>query len=196
MERVHARRLSCPGVTRWVALLRGVNVGGHNRVPMRDLRAVLEGLGHSDVATYLQSGNAVLTSGETDPVRLAGAIEGGIAAHLGLTIAVLVRTRDELAAVAADNPFLAAGADPAHLHAVFLSGDPDPERLAPLQDGRYAPEELRAGERVLYLHLPNGMGRSQLAVDLGKVRTVPGVTATVRNWRTVTNVLALADTRP
>lgn len=184
-------------MTRWVALLRGVNVGGANKVPMAGLRTLLEGLGHTEVATYLQSGNAVLTSRETDPTVLATGIEGAITDRLGLRVAVLVRTRDELAAVAAANPFPAAGADPAHLHAVFLPGPVDDavlERLAPLRDGAYAPEELRPGDRVLYLHLPDGMGRSRLAVDLGKGgRTSPGRDATTRNWRTVTNVLALAD---
>jgi len=161
---------------------------------MAELRALLEGLGHTGVATHLQSGNAVLTSEETDPDALAAGIAAAITDRLGLQVAVLVRTRDELAAVVAANPFLGEGAEPAHLHAVFLPGEVDRERLTPMQDGRYDPEEVRAGDRVLYLHLPNGMGRSALADDLAKGgRTSPGRTGTTRTWRTVTSVLALAD---
>lgn len=178
-------------MTSYIALLRGINVGGHNRVPMPQLRTILEGLGHAEVATYLQSGNAVFTSDATDEQRLADDIRQGIADDLGLDIAVLVRTADEVAAIAAANPFATAAAEnPKFVHAVFLSADPDPERVAALDPTRYAPDEYRIGSRVIYVHYPNGAGRSKL--DDAVWRRL-GVTATARNWNTVTKLLTMTS---
>ncbi|MCW2725069.1 MAG: hypothetical protein JWN35_1990 [Frankiales bacterium] len=162
-------------VITYAVLLRGVNVGGNNRVPMADLRACLESLGGIQVSTYLQSGNAVVTTAlsRQDLCR-------GVADRFG--VAVVARTHTELTAVVDANPFLDAAAAPTTLHVAFLAGQPDPERFAALDAETFLPDELRLGDQALYLHYPSGAGRSKLsAAVLARL----GVDATARNWNTV-----------
>ena len=182
-----------------VALLRGINVGGRNRVAMAALREVVEGLGHSDVATYIQSGNVVFTSAETDPGTLAAALEAAIAGRLGVRPKVMIRTCRELAQVVADNPF--PGQDnPRLVHAVFWNGPLGAEELAAVDAARQRSRELgsrdeaRVVGNTLYLHTPDGFGRSELAAQL--TRTGGGQTAgTARNWATVGRLLAMCGQR-
>lgn len=178
-------------MTTYVALLRGINVGGHARLAMADLRGLLADLGHGDPRTYLQSGNAVFSSDRTDVDALADELSARIAADLGVSPAVLLRTAGELADVVAGNPYAeAAAADPKTVHAAFLSSEPPDPSTFSFPAEEYAPEKAATGDRVLYLHLPGGMGRSRLATDLAKRQG--GVDVTVRNWRTVTKVAELA----
>jgi uncharacterized protein (DUF1697 family) len=179
-----------------LALLRGINVGGRNRVAMADLRRVVAALGHTDVATYIQSGNVVFAGAGPDPAAVAAALERVIAAELGVPAAVVVLTRDELAAVVAGNPFPAAE-DPRRLHVTFTATEIDPgtaaavaaeEQRARQRGGR---DEVRVRGRVLYLHTPDGLGRSELAARLA--RTASGVVGTTRNWATVTALLAMLE---
>jgi uncharacterized protein (DUF1697 family) len=170
-----------------VALLRGVNVGGANKLPMADLREIAEGCGYQQVTTYIQSGNVVFTADVADTAKVALKLRRAIATQTSLDPAVIVRSRDELAAVVEANPFLRRGDDPAHLHVVFM------ERATPLRLkdlDAYAPEELEVVGRERYLFLPNGLGRSRLAADVTKQKSAPG---TARNWRTVTKLLEMAD---
>lgn len=178
-------------MTSYIALLRGINVGGHKKVRMGELRDLLAGLGHADVTTYLQSGNACFRSDRQDPEDLAGEIEQRIAGDLGLDVKVLVRTRDELAAVVANNPLPGAESDPKKLHVVFLSHSPLPERVATIDAARFAPDEYRVGGREIYVWYPDGAGRSKLTNDVWERRL--GVHATARNWSTVTKLLDLAS---
>ncbi len=171
-----------------VALLRGVNVGGRGRLPMADLRAIATGLGHGDVATYIQSGNLVLSTSDR-PARVAVDLAAAIASSSSVQPAVMVRTRRQLAKVVRDNPFLARGEDEAHLHILFTDG-PAAAAIAGLDLAAYAPEEAIAAGQDLYLLLPNGVGRSPLATDLARRK---GAVGTMRNWRTVTTLLAMAD---
>lgn len=175
---------------RYIALLRGINVGGHVLLPMADLRRLLAELGHAEVSTYLQSGNALFTSARPDRAALVEEIEAAITAHLGRPVAVLLRTPDELAAVVAGNPFPDAVATPTRLHVAFLSAQPDPERLAAIDVARFAPDEFRPGEGVIYLYYPNGSGRSKLT---GETFARLGVQVTARNWNTVTALLSLSS---
>jgi uncharacterized protein (DUF1697 family) len=175
----------------FVALLRGINLAGRNRVPMRELRSSLESLGLEDVVTYIQSGNVVFRSRSGGVQQLTGGIERRIVETFGIEVVVLLRTPAELAKVAAGNPFLRGGADPAKLHVVFLSGRPAKKDAARLDPERSPPDELRLEGREIYLHLPNGFGRSKLTVDYFERRL--GVAATARNWRTVTKLVALTD---
>ncbi len=121
-------------MARYIALLRGVNVSGHNPLPMAALRGLLEALPARDVATYLQSGNAVLSSDAADPDALAGAISTRIQSELGLDVTVLVRAAEDFARVAAANPFLAdhPDGDGSRLHVTFLTEAPDADRAAQL----------------------------------------------------------------
>ncbi len=169
-------------------MLRGINVGGHATVAMADLRRLLEGLGGTEVRTYLQSGNAVFDFPRKS-ADLGGQIEEAIAAELGLNVKVILRLGEELAGVVAGNPFPATST-PTLLHAMFLAAPLKPAVVQDLDAAPLAPDEFRVGDRVLYLLLPNGMGRSKLAGYLSERRL--GVTATTRNWNTVTKLLELA----
>jgi uncharacterized protein (DUF1697 family) len=176
-------------VTRYAALLRGINVGGNKKILMADLRALLSGLGHADVVTYLQSGNAVFTSPGAQPATLATQIENGIRDELGLAVRCLVRTDEELRAVVDGNPLGDVATDGSKLVAMFLSEAPDPTLLAAHDPTMLAPEETRLGDRVVYQWCPNGI----LAAPPvgGFVEKHLKVTVTARNWNTVTRLAAL-----
>ncbi|MCB5165605.1 DUF1697 domain-containing protein [Streptomyces bambusae] len=176
---------------RYAALLRGINVGGSRKVPMAELRTVLEGLGHRDVATYLQSGNAVFTAPRQDPGALARALEQAIEAHFGFAVACLVLDGDRLAEVAAQCPYPAAELEGRQLHATFLSEQPAAGRLDAVDPAQYAPEDYRLGDRVIYLYVPDGLGRSRLAEALARPALLKGITATTRNWNTVAKLVGL-----
>ncbi len=172
----------------FVALLRGVNVGGRTVLPMVELRQLAADLGYEDVRTYIQSGNLLLRAKGKAPT-VARALEGALAARGSVEPTVHVRTREELERVVEGSPFLSRGVDPSKLHVVFTAatGTADPG-LTDLE--RYAPEEVVAVGQELHLHLPNGVGRSKLVEDL--VRRGGGARGTIRNWRTVTKLVELA----
>jgi uncharacterized protein (DUF1697 family) len=176
-------------VTRYVALLRGINVGGNKRVAMADLRATLESLGYDDVSTILQSGNAVFTTPRSDPDTLGRAIERVIETRLGMDVKVLVRTGPELARIVSANPLPEAAAEPAKLHVAFLSAAPDAGWFESIDTSRYERDAFRLGERELYVWYRDGAGRSKLTNDMLERRL--GVTATSRNWNTVTKLAEL-----
>jgi uncharacterized protein (DUF1697 family) len=177
-------------VTTYVALLRGINVGGRTKVGMDDLRRVFVDLGHADVKTYLQSGNVLFESPDQTPSHLAGDIERRIARDLGVTVTVLVRTRDDLAQVVANNPFLGREADFAKLHVTFLAEAPDRARAARLETPSGGPDEFSLAGREIYLLCPNGYGKTKLNNTYIERRL--GVAATTRNWNTVTKLCDLA----
>ncbi|MFJ7999796.1 DUF1697 domain-containing protein [Streptomyces sp. NPDC096310] len=179
-------------ITTYVALLRGINVGGHRKVPMADLRALLTGLGHGQVRTYLQSGNAVFTSASGDEKALATELERAIEERFGFTVDCLVRGAAYLRAVADACPFPAATLEGRQLHLLCVSERLDPERFASLDPAAYLPEEFRLGDRALYLYAPDGLGRSKLGDALGRPALFKGVTVTSRNWNTVVRLLELA----
>ncbi|MEU9375871.1 DUF1697 domain-containing protein [Streptomyces sp. NPDC048255] len=178
---------------KYAALLRGINVGGSKKVPMAELRAVLEGLGHGDVRTYLQSGNAVFSSANEDPAALARELEAAIEAHFGFRVACLVVDGEYLRAVARACPFPAAELEGKQLHATFFSEQPGAERFAAVEAAAYLPEEYRIGDRVLYLYAPDGLGRSKLAEVLARPAVVKGIDATSRNWNTVAKLVELTQ---
>ncbi|WP_234314201.1 MULTISPECIES: DUF1697 domain-containing protein [unclassified Streptomyces] len=177
----------------YAALLRGINVGGNKKVPMAELRSLLEGLGHGDVQTYLQSGNAVFSSARQDPTALARELEAAIEAHFGFRVACLVLDGAYLRAVAEACPFPVAELEGKQLHVTFCSAQPGPERFAAIDEAAYLPEEYRIGERVLYLHVPEGLGRSKLAEALARPAVVKGLDVTTRNWNTVVKLVELTS---
>lgn len=158
---------------------------------MADLRRLLDSLGYADVSTYLQSGNALFTCPGDDPDALAHEIEQTIERDLGLKVKVLIRTGDELAAVIEGNPFPDAAATPTQLHVNFLSGQADAEKLSQIDARRFEPDEFRMGDRAIYLWYPNGAGRTKLTNDIWERRL--GLTATARNWNTVTKLCSLMN---
>ncbi|WRZ89868.1 DUF1697 domain-containing protein [Streptomyces sp. NBC_01007] len=171
--------------TTYAALLRGINVGGAKKVPMAELRTLMEGLGHGDVRTYLQSGNAVFSSGRGDEESLAAELSGAIEKHFGFGVGVLVRDHGYLKAVQEACPFPAAELEAKQLHVTYFSDPVDAERFASVEPAAFLPEEFRLGDRALYLYAPDGLGRSKLAEALAKPRLLKGVLATTRNWNTV-----------
>ncbi|TXS19424.1 DUF1697 domain-containing protein [Streptomyces sp. adm13(2018)] len=176
----------------YALLLRGINVGGHRKVPMPELRSVLEGLGHQDVRTHLQSGNAVFTTGPgADPEALTGALEEAIEDRFGFRVDCLVRDADYLASVVEDCPFPAAALDGKQLHALYLSGRADPERFAAIDRAAFAPEDFALGDRVVYLYVPEGLGGSRLSDVLTRPKTVKGLVVTARNWNTVVKLVEM-----
>jgi uncharacterized protein (DUF1697 family) len=179
------------GTVRQVALLRGVNVGGNNVVPMARLRELMGGLGYGGVRTHLQSGNAVFTAPGTPPERAARAIEGELARHLGLNLRVLVRTGEELARIVDANPLPEAVAEPARLLVNFLSAAPDPELLRGLDPADFEPDLFGVGEREIYVWCPEGVRATRLSYAFWEKRL--GVIATARNWNTVTRLRLLAQ---
>jgi uncharacterized protein (DUF1697 family) len=183
-----------------VALLRGINLGGRNKVAMTDLRALVAGLGHADVTTYIQSGNVLFTAAASDPAAMAAEMSAAIAAKLGVTAPVVVVPRDELAAIIAASPF-PGEPDPRRVHAVILSQPPWPDLTArvaaALADAaaKGSSDEIVAIGRTLYLRTPDGYGRSDLAAGLLRSVHAPkiGATGTARNWATTTKLLSLCD---
>jgi uncharacterized protein (DUF1697 family) len=171
---------------RVAALLRGVNIGPSKRISMPELREIVESLGHSEVETYLQSGNVVFTPGKGARRNLGPALEGAIADATGHEVPVLVRTDRELADVVTANPYTVD--DPTRVVVAFLGDAVGPSELGLADLDSYAPDELRQIGRELFISVPNGQGRSKLMEALTK-RPMPTV-VTVRNWRTV---VALAD---
>jgi uncharacterized protein (DUF1697 family) len=172
---------------RVAAVLRGVNLGSSRRLSMKTLRSVVESLGHTDVATYLQSGNVVFTPARGSGVKgLDGAITAAIKAETGTAVPVITRTGSELAKVVTANPFSVG--DPTRLVVVFLGQKVDTKWLGSLDKDDYAPDDFAVKGRQLYLSLPNGQARSKLIEAFWKRHRDDVVTA--RNWRTVT---ALAE---
>jgi uncharacterized protein (DUF1697 family) len=174
---------------RQIVLLRGINVGKHNRVGMAPLRELLTGLGHEDVRTLLQSGNVVLTS-DTTGAELERSLEQAIAGELGVEPAVVVRTVDEVAAVLERDPFGDVADQPKLYQVSFLSEPLAPAVKRELEAADVAPERVAVHGREIYAWHPGGVQRSPL-VKLLMDRKL-GVTATARNWNTVTKLLELA----
>jgi uncharacterized protein (DUF1697 family) len=176
---------------RVVALLRGVNVGGV-RVPMAELRSMLDQQDLGEVRTHLQSGNVIVTppSGHSDAV--AGLIEGVISDGFGLNISVIVRDKDEMAKTVRANPFLGPEINPTMVHAVFLASAPTDDRVAELDPHRSPADRFSVEGREIFVQYgPSGSGRSKL--DLSYFEKILGVTGTARNWNTVTRLLQMLE---
>jgi uncharacterized protein (DUF1697 family) len=177
-------------MARYVALLRGINLGPHRRMAMQDLRALLTDLGYTDVATLLQSGNAVFTSPRRQVDKVTVEVEQAISHRLGMPVRCVLRTAAELAAVVGANPFRQHAGEGAKLMVTFLSGAVDRSRLAGVDPAEFAPDEFGVADREIYLWLPNGMSGSRIPVDFWDKQT--GLVTTTRNWNTVTKLLAMA----
>lgn len=172
-------------MTKWVALLRGINVGGNNLLPMKALKAELEALGAEQVKTYIQSGNVVFQHTEAQADVLAEKIAAAIQVTWGFTPRVLLLSQQPFLHALANNPFAEAESEPSTLHLWFLAEqaqNPDLERLNQLQKNS---EAWHLTDNVFYLHAPEGIGRSKLAELIERCLGVP---ATARNWRTATKI--------
>ncbi|WP_313815654.1 DUF1697 domain-containing protein [Citricoccus sp.] len=183
-----------------VGLLRGINVGGHNRLAMSDLREIVRGLGFSDVVTYIQSGNVVFSCDETEGTKLSTKLEQAIADRSDVRTGVVVLSRPHLRSVVADNPY-PRETNPKFLHVVFhrdqISPDTAETVAAAVQRARDkgSRDDATVIGNFLYLHTPDGLGRSVLAAELSRppAATATDVVNTMRNWATVTRLMALLD---
>ena len=174
----------------YIALLRGINVGGKNTLSMKDLSAMLEELGARKVKTYINSGNAVFLWNGKDASRLAQGLRAEIKKRRGFDPHVLVMEHADLKKVIEQNPFPEATSDSKVLHASFLVAVPDNPDLKALENLKIDSERFRLVDRVFYLYAPDGVGRSKLAAGAGKLLGVP---MTDRNWRTVCALSQIAQ---
>jgi uncharacterized protein (DUF1697 family) len=175
---------------RQIVLLRGINLGPTNRVPMPALRELLGERGFKDVRTYVQSGNIVLES-DLSPARLTTKCKHAIAEGFGLDIDVVVRTRDELAAVVTRNPLGEIAENPKRYQVTFLSDELNGDEVKKLAALAAETERVEVIGREVYAWHPDGVARSKLWARLGGKGL--GVSATSRNWSTVTTLLEMAD---
>lgn len=174
----------------YVALLRGVNVGGKNRLPMAELSAIFERAGCTGVRTYIQSGNVVFGASARVAAQVGAQVSAALAERLGLRVPLVLRSAAELRAVVEGNPFLREREDPKRLHVAFLERAPTASARAALDPSRSPPDRFVARGRELYLCCPNGMARTKLTNDYLD-RTL-GTVSTVRNWSTVLALCELA----
>jgi uncharacterized protein (DUF1697 family) len=176
-------------VAQYVALLRGINVGGNKMVPMAELRELLTGLGYENVATLLQSGNAVF-DGSGAATAVQSDIETAIADHFGFDVDVVVRTMKQIDGVLKHDPFAGTADDDSRYVVAFLSGKPDAAAAKELQAQDFAPELLEIKDTELYAWCPNKINDSPLLKAAGKAKLADYMT--VRNWRTIRKIAALA----
>lgn len=174
----------------YIAMLRGINVGGHAKVSMADLRATFLGMGYGEVRTYIQSGNVLFDSSGT-AAKLQTTIEQGLEDRFGLGIKVVLRTRPQLEAAIEHNPLSDGDRDGAKLHVTFLASKPAASRVSSLDTQGYLPDEFRVRGREVYVHCPDGYGRTKL--NNAFFERAFGVTATTRTLRTVTTLASMAD---
>ena len=172
-----------------VALLRAVNVGGKNRLPMKALAEIFSDAGAVEVKTYIQSGNVVFQAAPVVADRLSSVVTGAISTHFGFEVPVIVRSAAEFRRIARDNPFLGDGVDTTKLHIAFLSDRPDAARVEALHPGPASTDKLEVQGREVYLNCPNGMGRSRLTTAYFDARLT--TTSTIRNWRTVLKLVGM-----
>jgi uncharacterized protein (DUF1697 family) len=175
-----------------ISMLRGVNVGGHNKVKMETLRELYQSLGLNDPQTYVQSGNVVFRTDKRDLAALASRIEGAIEREFGFHPAVILRTTSELREVIARNPFATRrDIEPSRLLVTFLASVPAVEACDEVLSLKTHPEELRIEGREVYIYFPNGMARPKISwMTIEKMLKTSG---TGRNWNSVTRLLAMAE---
>lgn len=178
-------------MTRWIALLRGVNVGGGNKIAMPALRVSCEGCGFERVTTYIQSGNLVFDA-PGDEASITAALRGVLADEHALAVPVVVRSAREMDRLADRHPGLHAGIDPKWLHIVFLDKKVKQADIGRVDGARFEPDTFEVDGREIYTTYPQGSGRSKLTIEV--FENAFGVTATARNVNTVRSLIELART--
>ena len=174
----------------YIALMRGINVGGKNKLPMTDLKRIFEDIGCEAVETYIQSGNVIFDAKRAIATRVETQAAAEIERRHGLTVPVISRAAADLARIVKGNPFQHESADPKTLHVGFLKDTPTVDQLSHLDKDRSPPDAFQVIDQEIYLFCPNGLARTKLTTDYFD-RTLSTVT-TVRNWNTVTMLLRLS----
>jgi uncharacterized protein (DUF1697 family) len=174
-----------------IGLLRGINVGGHHKISMEELRSICGSLGLRNPQTYIQSGNVVFGAATPDIAKLADRIESAIEKKVGFRPRVILRSADDLRKIVSKSPFAErADFNPAKLAVFFLIDSPPAELRKKVLAIKVGPEELQSHGRELYIYFPDGMGRSRLPPVLDRTMKMP---ATARNWNTVKKLLEMAE---
>jgi uncharacterized protein (DUF1697 family) len=176
----------------YISILRGINVGGNRILKMNDLRKMYADLGFIDSQTYIQSGNVVFRYRNVNPEELESMITQEILNKYNLEVPVIVKDGNELKTIAANNPFISEmryGID--HLHVTLLSSNPDPCKFDKIKNGNFYPVEFRLLGSAVYLYCPEGYGKSKLTN--GFLENKLGLKATTRNWRTLTELVQMAE---
>ncbi len=176
----------------YISILRGINVSGHKMIKMNELTTLFESLHFKNVKTYIQSGNVVFQAIETSVNDLAISIEDKISERFGFTVPVLVKEKSEIESVVKNNPYLMLeDKDVTKLHVTFLAKEPDKSNLDKINQGQYLPDEYILSGSVIYLYCPNGYGNTKLNNSFfeNKLKVI----ATTRNWKTVNELLEMAD---
>ncbi|MDG4875689.1 DUF1697 domain-containing protein [Mesorhizobium sp. WSM4935] len=181
--------MSAKQSTVFVALFSGINVGGNRIVKMAELKAFFEGLGFSDVATYVQSGNVVFRAKTEDAAALTKELETAFEKKWGFNSRIMVRDAGWFERLVTDNPYPEIAGEPTKLHAYALEREPTAEETKRLADKCTGPERFEIKGDVLYLHAPDGLGKSVFANLIPRTLKVPG---TARNWRSVLALLEMA----
>ena len=176
----------------YISMLRGINVSGRNKVMMKELIAVYESAGFRNARTYVQSGNVVFDCPRTDPAVLSSTIEGAIAKTLGISVAVIVRTKEEFRRTVESNPFLKRNdIDKSKLHVTFLSVAPSDKNIDEISAAKSETDEFVFVGNDVYLYCPGGYGKTKFSNGYFEKKT--GASATTRNWKTVNSLLQMAD---
>ena len=173
----------------YIALLRGINVGGHHKLPMRELVLLLEALGLKNVKTYIQSGNVVFQSARTDRLKLSEEISTAVGESHRFTPQIFILDMEALQAAVAANPFPEGEDEPKSLLLYFLDAIPEDPDFSALEAVKTNTERYELIGSVFYLYAPDGIGRSKMAEKVGKGWNV---SVTARNWRTVNKVMEMA----
>jgi uncharacterized protein (DUF1697 family) len=173
-----------------VALLRSVNIGGYGRIAMTELRASFEKLGHTDVTTYIQSGNVLFSSPSKSESKIVNTIEERLDEDFGESPAVILRSVPELLRIGNASPYARSGANPSRHHVTFLATTPSKAALAAFEVPPSGQDQLVIDGREVYVHTPNGYAETKYTGSFLERRL--GVVSTTRNWNTVTKLCELA----
>lgn len=177
---------------KYIALLRGINVGRNKRIKMADLIKVFESLGFKNVKTYVQSGNVIFEHDSNDAAEIAESIERKISQTFSFSVNVIIRTKDEVENVVKGNPFIGrAGIELDKLHVIFLADMPDLKDVLNLDINRDENEEFEVIGREVYLYCPDGYARTKLKNDIFEKNL--NTAATTRNWKTTNKLLELSS---
>lgn len=178
-------------MSRFIALLRGINVSGQKKIKMSELRILFENLGFQNVETYIQSGNVIFSSKEKSTTKIANKISSGINTKYNFDVQLIILTPKDIDRVLKNNPFVKKKKETERLYVTFLSAMPSIENINKLNEISFLPEEYSKNKKIIYLFFPNGAGKAKLNNNF--IENKLKVIGTTRNWKTVTALFKLVN---